>query len=71
MEAMRRSEKREEQRVASATPVGEEPAGARLHVITGALMLSLFLAATETTFVTTAMPTIVAQLGDGFALQPR
>jgi EmrB/QacA subfamily drug resistance transporter len=63
MEAMRRLEKREEQRVASATPVGEEPAGARLHVITGALMLSLFLAATETTFVTTAMPTIVAQLG--------
>lgn len=63
MEAMRRSEKREEQRVASATPVGEDPAGARLHLITGALMLSLFLAATETTFVTTAMPTIVAQLG--------
>jgi EmrB/QacA subfamily drug resistance transporter len=62
MEAMRRSEKREEQRVASS-PVDEEPAGARLHLITGALMLSLFLAATETTFVTTAMPTIVAQLG--------
>jgi EmrB/QacA subfamily drug resistance transporter len=63
MEATHRSEKREEQRVASAAPAGEEPVGARLHVITGALMLSLFLAATETTFVTTAMPTIVAQLG--------
>jgi len=63
MEATRRSEKREEQRVASAVSVGEEPTGARLHVITGALMLSLFLAATETTFVTTAMPTIVGQLG--------
>src|SRR5689334_9151710 len=63
MEATRRSEKREEQRVASVVSVGEEPTGARLHVITGALMLSLFLAATETTFVTTAMPTIVGQLG--------
>src|SRR6516165_2708050 len=62
MEA-RRSEKREMQRIASAAPIDEEPAMARLHVITGALMLSLFLAATETTFVTTAMPTIVAQLG--------
>jgi MFS family permease len=62
MEATRRAEKRHEQRVAS-TPVDEEPSGARLHLITGALMLSLFLAATETTFVTTAMPTIVAQLG--------
>jgi EmrB/QacA subfamily drug resistance transporter len=63
MEATHRSEKSEKQRVASVAAVGGEPAGARLHVITGALMLSLFLAATETTFVTTAMPTIVAQLG--------
>jgi EmrB/QacA subfamily drug resistance transporter len=62
MEATQRSKKREKQRVESAAP-HEEPTGARLHVITGVLMLSLFLAATETTFVTTAMPTIVAQLG--------
>lgn len=41
----------------------QAPADTRLRVITGALMLSLFLAATETTFVTTAMPTIAAQLG--------
>src|SRR5437870_4448361 len=41
----------------------QAPPDTRLRVITGALMLSLFLAATETTFVTTAMPTIAAQLG--------
>jgi EmrB/QacA subfamily drug resistance transporter len=41
----------------------DPPTGARLRVVTGALMLSLFLAATETTFVTAAMPTIVTQLG--------
>jgi len=45
------------------THEGSESDAARLNVLTGALMLSLFLAATETTFVTTAMPTIVAQLG--------
>ena len=63
MRATYRSENRKQAPVASAALLGEEPARARLHVITGALMLSLFLAATETTFVTTAMPTIVAQLG--------
>lgn len=36
----------------------------RLSVITAAMMLSLFLAAMESTVVATAMPTIVAQLGD-------
>ncbi len=36
---------------------------ARLRAVTGALMMSTFLAATETTFVTAAMPTIVTQLG--------
>jgi len=41
----------------------EPPSGTRLRVVTGALMLSLFLAATETTFVTAAMPTIATQLG--------
>ena len=41
----------------------ERAAPARLHVITGALMSSLFLAATETTVVTAAMPTIGGQLG--------
>ena len=60
MEATRRSEN-EERREKPAAAAGEPEA--RLHVLTGALMLSLFLAATETTFVTTAMPTIVAQLG--------
>jgi MFS family permease len=40
-----------------------DAAPARLRVITGALMSSLFLAATETTVVTAAMPTIVGQLG--------
>src|SRR5687767_14066511 len=35
----------------------------RLGLITAALMSSLALAATETTFVTAAMPTIVAELG--------
>lgn len=39
------------------------PSGARLRVITAALMLSLFLAATETTFIAAAMPTIAGQLG--------
>lgn len=40
-----------------------EPISPRLRVVTGALMLSMFLAATEMTFVTAAMPTIVTQLG--------
>ena len=60
MEATRRSEKDERRATPAAAAGGPE---ARLHVLTGALMLSLFLAATEATFVTTAMPTIVAQLG--------
>src|SRR5258705_9944745 len=47
----------------SADAVTPESRSQRLHVLTGALMLSLFLSATETTFVTTAMPTIVAELG--------
>lgn len=37
--------------------------GSRLYVITGAMMLSLFMASIESTVVATAMPTIVAQLG--------
>lgn len=37
--------------------------GRRLYVITFAMMLSLFLASIESTVVSTAMPTIVAQLG--------
>lgn len=37
--------------------------GHRLYVITFAMMLSLFLASIEATIVSTAMPTIVTQLG--------
>jgi len=37
--------------------------GKRLYVITATMMLSLFLASVEATIVTTAMPTIVAELG--------
>ncbi len=37
--------------------------GRRLYVITATMMLSLFLASIESTVVSTAMPTIVAQLG--------
>jgi len=50
-------------RVAAGLTSTQAPAPPRLRVITAALMLSLFLAAAETTFVTTAMPTIVSQLG--------
>ncbi|MBI3913790.1 MAG: MFS transporter [Chloroflexi bacterium] len=35
----------------------------QLHIVTAALMLSLFLASMEATVVATAMPTIVAELG--------
>jgi EmrB/QacA subfamily drug resistance transporter len=41
----------------------ETETGARLHVVIGALMLSLLLAALDSTIVATALPTIVGDLG--------
>jgi EmrB/QacA subfamily drug resistance transporter len=41
----------------------EPETGTRLHVVIGALMLSLLLAALDSTIVATALPTIVGDLG--------
>ncbi|HEY8340464.1 MAG TPA: EmrB/QacA family drug resistance transporter, partial [Egibacteraceae bacterium] len=48
--------------VATAPPADAE-AGARLHVVIGALMLALLLSALDSTIVATALPTIVGELG--------
>jgi EmrB/QacA subfamily drug resistance transporter len=42
---------------------GAPPTGRRLYLITGTMMLGIFLSSLEGTVVATAMPTIVAQLG--------
>lgn len=44
-------------------PSSAPETGARLHVVIGALMLSLLLAALDGTIVATALPTIVGDLG--------
>src|SRR3954454_2862711 len=40
-----------------------QPTGAALYTIFGALMLGMFLAALDQTIVSTALPTIVGELG--------